>query len=1192
VSVGRQILETLESTKARRALLPHVEGPVRAYVAAALIREKRRPILIARDLEDAEDLERDLSFLLGIKVEDAAAHGIVLVADDERSPYEEYSPDQRITMDRLNALYRLARDPKRVRAVVVTPHALARKQVSPSIFDAGDYLVSRETVDRDRLIRNLVASGYNSVATVEDPGTFSVRGGIIDVFSPHRSKPVRVDLFGDEIESLRTFDPQTQRTIEELEDAVFLPAREIVFSPEAVASAVKRIEAMAEDNNLPSKKLRAIRDDIDSKIHFFGIESLLPLFHPKGLVTLDSYLPRGKDTVLMLGEREPLEELLSGMVDDAKAGYAGALTRHQLALPPEEHLTDGVAVLASLDAAVLETPAMVVKSATPVIALPVEDTRGIRSEILKATRQEQGEDLLEPVIERLRRWRQDGYVNLLVAKTRGQAERLRSLLTPKNLQVRMVRGGLDFDDLPGGDDGKSVFRDRSVHAWIVIGDITHGFVLPAGRLAILSEEEIFGQRTKTKRRRAAPPSGAFVSDLAELKPGDFVVHIDHGIGKYHGMVRFAVTGVDGDFLSLEYKNGDKLYLPVHRLRLIQKFASAEEGRVPALSLLGSQTWMSTKTKVKDTLLKMAAELLRLYAARAAQEGYKFPEPDESYTRFEAEFVYEPTPDQQKAFDDVLSDLKRTFPMDRLICGDVGYGKTEVAMRAAMMAVVARKQVTVLVPTTVLAAQHYQVFSERFANFPVKLGIVSRFQTAEDQKRTLAEAASGNIDILIGTHRILSKDVSFKELGMVIIDEEHRFGVKHKEALKKYRTKVHVLTMSATPIPRTMHMGMMGVRDLSIIATPPVDRLAVKTEVHKFSEEIIRDAVLTEIRRGGQCFVVHNRIESIDAFARMLEKLVPESRIIVGHGQMEEDQLEKVMVDFMNKHYNVLLSTTIIESGIDIQNANTIVVNRADRMGLAQLYQLRGRVGRGRVRGFCHFLVPAGNLTPDARKRIAVLQRFTELGAGFKIASHDLEIRGAGNILGKEQSGTISQVGFEMYQALLAEAIEELKGQGHKSLKEPEVQVPVTALIPDTFIPPPSERLAYYQRFNRAESDEVTFNLMQEIADLYGSPPAEVENLGSLMLVKQRLARLGALNLDYGPETKTMPPRIVIRFDAEDMKLLPTDLIKWVEKGRGARKLIPDGRVMITVKKHEDPREILSMAKELLDDLALFALRKG
>jgi len=1192
LSIADLVLSRLEG---RRVLVPHVDGALRAYLAACLVRAKKQVVLIAKNLGDAEELHRDLAFLLGVRAEDSAPAGLLLVADEERSPYEEHSPDQRMVIDRLGALYRLSREPERTRAVITTPHALARKQVPPELFAAGDYLVARERVDRDRLLGKLVASGYNSVSIVEDPGTFCVRGGIIDVYSPYLPRPIRIDLFGDEIESLRTFDPATQRNLDELEDAVLLPAREIVLSDEVIGRSTGALDQLGDELGVPSKKLRSIKEDVQNRIHFFGIESLLPLFHDH-LASLDAYLPRGENVAYLSESDEAIEAASAEIHANAELGYAEATHHHRLALRPETHLADALAVLDRGRSASLrvDLPALVSgKAPAPIVTLEAEDTRNLRAEILKATKahDEDGSDMLAPVTDRLRRFRNDGYVTLLVAHTRGQAERLKSLLVPKGVEVRLYNKPLKLSDLPGGsaaEEQRSPFRERSVHAWIVLGEITHGFVLPAGRIAILSEEEIFGQRTKSKKRRAKS-SAAFVSDLADLKVGDFVVHIDHGVGKYHGIVRLAVNGVDGDFLHLEYKDGDKLYLPVHRLALIQKFASAEDGRNPPLSKLGSQTWISTKKKVKDTLLKMAAELLRLYAARATQKGFRYPPPNEDYTRFEAEFAFEPTPDQQKAIDDVLSDLTRDFPMDRLICGDVGYGKTEVAMRGAMMATLAKKQVAVLVPTTVLAAQHYHVMSERFANFPVRIGVVSRFSSSEEQKKTLSDLAAGNLDIIVGTHRLLSKDVRYQDLGMVIIDEEHRFGVKHKEQLKKLRAQVHVLTMSATPIPRTMHMGMMGVRDLSIIATPPEDRLAVKTEVHKFSEEVIREAVLQEIRRGGQCFVVHNRVDTIESFKHMLEKLVPESRIIVGHGQMDEDLLEKVMVDFMAKQYNVLLSTTIIESGIDIPNANTIIVNRADRLGLAQLYQLRGRVGRGRQRGFAHLLIPPGNMSPDAKKRIAVIQRFTELGAGFKIASHDLEIRGAGNILGKEQSGTISAVGFEMYQALLAEAIEELKGVSHRTLKEPEVNVPVSALIPDNYVPPPSERLSYYQRLNRANDDESTYNILQEIADLYGTPPAEVENMASLMLVKQRLSRLGALTLDFGAETKSMPARVVLRFDPEEVKLSPADLVKYVEKGRGRRKLVPDGRVMINLTRFDDPREILQQAKDILDELILFGL---
>jgi transcription-repair coupling factor (superfamily II helicase) len=504
----------------------------------------------------------------------------------------------------------------------------------------------------------------------------------------------------------------------------------------------------------------------------------------------------------------------------------------------------------------------------------------------------------------------------------------------------------------------------------------------------------------------------------------------------------------------------------------------------------------------------------------------------------------------------------------------------------MLAVLSGKQVAVLVPTTVLAAQHFQVFSERFANYPVRIGIVSRFQSNALIKENLDKLKTGQLDIIIGTHRLLSKDVLFRDLGLLVIDEEHRFGVADKERLKKYRAHVHVLSMSATPIPRTLHMGFMGVRDLSMIATPPTDRLAVKTEVHKFSEDVIRDALLEEIRRGGQAFVVHNRVASIAAFERMLERLVPEARIVVAHGQMPEEHLEKVMVDFMKKEHNVLLTTTIIESGIDIPNANTIIVNRADRMGLAQLYQLRGRVGRAKKRGFAHFLIPASNLSKTARKRISVLQRFTELGAGFKVASKDLEIRGAGNIVGKQQSGQIAKVGFDMYQVLLAEAIDELKGSHRRSLREPEISLPVPALIPDAYIPGPGERLSFYQRFNAAETDEATFDLLQEITDLYGTPPAVVENLAQLMMLKQRLTRIGALGLEYGGATKTMPPRLVLRLDRDSLGMSLELLVRHVEKRADARKLTPDGKLILHVPPVEEAQEILQQSKDQLDALIL------
>ncbi|MBK6687230.1 MAG: transcription-repair coupling factor [Deltaproteobacteria bacterium] len=1186
-----RILERLLKGE-RRLLMPHITGALRAQIAAELIQKGKVPVLIAESQEDAEALYRDLAFMLGTTDELGAESGLLFFGADDKSPYEEYSPDGSAVMERIGTLYRLAREPKAVRALVVTPLALVRRHVPPSYFQkTGDYLVTGEELDRPRLLQRLADTGYNSVTVVEDPGTFSVRGGILDIYSPYRAQPIRVDLFGDTIESIRLFDPTTQRTASKIEDAIVLPAREVAYSPEVVKRATDALRHLAEEQTIPTRRINGLVEDIENRLHFFGIEMYLPLFHDEGLVSADVYLPKGEQVVYLYGSADVLHAAAADIETEVRLGYEHALAAHQLALPTASHVADSEEVLerATKSVVVVELPEVVIGD-RPKLEVAWQSTGELRSEILKATRQKsEGDEVLHPLIHRLKTWRAEGYSTVIVCQTRGAAERLRDLLTPKNLQVRLLKEPFDLRDLTaanqGGPNRQANLRDRSVHAVLALGDISAGFVLPSAHLVLLSEEEIFGQRLKRRKKKRAPAAGEFVSDLKDLKPGDFVVHVDYGIGLYNGLTKIAVNGVESDFLYIEYKGQDKLYLPVHRLRLISKYASgSEDGKKPALDKLGSTTWATTKKKIKDTLLKMAAELLRLYAVRQSMEGHAFPAPGERFAQFEAEFAFEPTVDQVKAIQDCVNDMQKAAPMDRVICGDVGYGKTEVAMRATMHAFESGKQVAVLVPTTVLAAQHFHVFSERFANFGAKIGIVSRFQEKEEIDKTLKALKEGQIDIIIGTHRLLSKDVHFKDLGLLVIDEEHRFGVAHKERLKKYRAEVHVLCMSATPIPRTLHMGFMGVRDMSVIATPPEDRLAVKTEVHKFSEEIIRDAIVKELKRGGQCFVVHNRVDSIQAFAKMLERLVPEARIGIGHGQMDEERLERVMVEFMNHQTNVLLSTTIIESGIDIPNANTMLINRADRFGLAQLYQLRGRVGRAKNRGFAYFLIPAGNLTKKARARISVLQRFTELGAGFKVASSDLEIRGAGNLLGKQQHGTISAVGFDMYQALLQEAIAELKGSHRKSLKEPEINVPIPALIPDAYLPAAGERLSFYQRFNAADTDDGAYNLLQEITDLYGNPPAEVENLAQLMLVKQRLFRIGALGLDYGAQTKLMGPRIVVRFDAEQPGVTPEQLVKYVNADPRRRKLTPEGKLVVHLASFEDPRDILTQSRSQLDEL--------
>lgn len=1177
---------------ARRVVIPSVCGSLRAQITAELIVRRRKPVVVVRDQADAEALYRDLAFLLGSSEETASERGLLFFGADDKSPYEEYSPDARAVMERLGTLYRLSEAPASVRALIVTAPALVRRQVPPAFLEAsGEYVLAGADLDREGLLKKLVASGYHQVSTVEDPGTYSVRGGIIDIFSPSRSLPVRIDLFGDEVESLHLFDPASQRNTEAIEDVFLLPAREIAFTDAVVRHALACIRDAADRLLIPTRKLHAILDDIENQLHFFGIESLLPIFHPEGLETANAYLPRGEDVVYLLDDPELVESTTDETWTEAQVGYDRACTRHELAVPPEAHLADVRDELAGLleSCRRVEWPEVHVGGGDA-LEIRWASTEAIRTEVLQATRAPgESEDILHPLVHRLKSWRGDGLSSVIVCHTRGQAERLRSMMEHRSVRLELLSEPFDLTAVlsPENTPLKSRLRNRNIHAHLALGELSGGFVLRTARLVLIAEEEIFGRRVSRSRRRTAA-AGEMVADLRDLEPGDYVVHVDHGIGQYQGMTKLAINGVESDYLHVDYRDG-KYYLPVHRLRLISKYATGGDGgREPRLDKLGAPTWTNTKRKVKDTLLKMAAELLRLYAVRQSAPADALVAPDEIYRQFEAEFPFEPTVDQQKAIDDVLNDLQKPHPMDRLICGDVGYGKTEVALRAAMLTVLGQKQVAVLVPTTVLAAQHHQVFASRFERYPARIAIVSRFQSPEEVRKTFDGLRNGTVDIVIGTHKLLSASVHFKDLGLLIIDEEHRFGVRHKERLKKLRAQVHILSLSATPIPRTLHMGFMGVRDMSMITTPPQDRLAVKTEVHKFDEDTIREAILREIRRGGQVFFVHNRVASIGAMRGFLERLVPEARIGLGHGQMQEDALEKVMVEFMNKGFNVLLSTTIIESGIDIPNANTIIVNRADRLGLAQLYQLRGRVGRSNRRGFAYFLIPAGNLTKKARARIGVLQRFTELGAGFKVASKDLEIRGAGNLLGKQQSGTIAAVGFEMYQALLSEAIAELKGAQRHALKEPELQVPTPALIPESYIKPPGERLAFYQRLGAAETDEATYDVLQEMTDLYGTPPGEVENLVQLMLVKQRLSRLGALGLDYAPESQKLPPRIVVRFDPEEPRVTPDQLVQYVQKRPSARKLTPDGRLVVHLGPIEEPQEILQRSKDQMGELLRMA----
>ncbi|MBC7793477.1 MAG: transcription-repair coupling factor, partial [Clostridia bacterium] len=657
---------------------------------------------------------------------------------------------------------------------------------------------------------------------------------------------------------------------------------------------------------------------------------------------------------------------------------------------------------------------------------------------------------------------------------------------------------------------------------------------------------------------------------------------DHGIGRYLGLSRLVLNGVDGDYVQLEYDGGDKLYVPTYRLSVLQRFRGEKATR---LDKLGGTRWAKAKQRVREAVLAMAHDLLALQARRASEPGLKLPAPDEHYTAFEANFPYEETVDQQKAIDDVLGDLQRGRPMDRLVCGDVGYGKTEVALRGAAHTVFSGYQVAVLVPTTVLAEQHGERFKERFDGTPITVEVLSRFRTSKESREILDRVREGRIDILIGTHRLLSADVQFKKLGLLVVDEEQRFGVKHKERIKQLRAEVHVLTLSATPIPRTMHMAVVGLRDLSLITTPPAARVGIRTEVARYDEELIEEVVRRELVRGGQVFFVHNRVQSINKYADMLRRMIPEARVAVGHGQMPGEELEKIMVDFVHRQSNVLVCTAIIESGIDIPSANTMIVNRADTFGLAQLYQLRGRIGRSRERAFAYLLIPPEELlTKDATERLAVLKRFSDLGSGFQIASHDLDLRGAGDLLGAEQSGNIAAVGFELYTELLKEAVERAR-TGHRTRVdvEPDIKVPVAAVLPEAYLPDPMLRLELYQRMASAETDEGVFDVYSEISDRFGEPPAEVANLAEIMVIRRRLKSVGAMSLSAANDKGLV--KIGVAF-VQDASVDRDDLTKKLQLFPARYKLLPSGRLQITVQLAEDapPAEFLRTIRQEVGQL--------
>jgi transcription-repair coupling factor (superfamily II helicase) len=1146
-------------------------GPFQALLVAEL---KRPTLLVTADEATAQALVRDLRFFVQSHhhPEDPTAPPTVgHLPAIETSPWDEVSPDRRAILSRMATLFRLSQGLS-ADVLVASAPALARRVIPRAAFaDLVDVVQKGEAIDRDSTLRILQRGGYTRAPVVEDPGTFAVRGGVIDVFVPLYRFPVRIELFGDEVESIRFFDAETQRTMRAVDEVYLHPVRETVRT--RGHQLRDRLLEAGDRAEHPSSKTRAFLDQIEKGEDFFGIESLTPAFHER-MASIAEYLPT--EQLLFVDEPDACIEALQEELEHGQAAYEARLAEHRLAFPPDDFLISTAELKALFDRNKrVEAHQLEISGADhPVVRFAIEPHRDLAIELQRA-RAEKHEELLRPLASQLREWREQGVRALIAVPNAQHAERLESLLKGYQIIPRMEKIVQPHNFL-------DVAAQRT-NVEIVLGALGHGFVLPLDGVALLSEQELFGEKAVRRPQRKGAAKKAFKpDDFRHLEQGAFVVHSLHGVGIYKGLTKLPLRSggreVPVDFLQIEY-DGGALYLPVWRLNEVQAYAGAE-GIRPKLDKLGGETWKKTRAKISKEVRQLAEELLQLYAQRKALPGHSFAlavNMETMFREFEATFPFEETPDQQKAIDDVLEDLDQERPMDRLVCGDVGYGKTEVALRAALKVVLAGKQVAVLAPTTVLVEQHANNFAARYTGLPVKVASLSRFKPAKEQQEVLKNVAAGSVDVVVGTHRLLSSDVRFKELGLLIVDEEQRFGVTHKERLKKLRTQIDCLTLTATPIPRTLHMALMGLRDLSIITTPPVDRLAIRTLVSRYNDATVVEGVKRELARGGQIFFVHNRVEDIHEWAKKLRELFPDLKIVVGHGQMPGEELEKVMVDFVDGKAEILLCTTIIESGLDIPRANTMFVNRADMFGLAQLYQLRGRIGRSKERAFCYLMIPPEeSLSSDAKKRLAVLQRFTELGGGFNIASHDLEIRGAGDLLGAKQSGAIAAVGFDTYTAMLEEAVAALKGEPVHEEHDPDLTCDLPGFIPDDYLPDVGQRLEFYRRLSTARDAQEVAEIVAEIADRYGPTPDEVGMLADIMVVKGIGRRLGARAIELNEA------RMALAL-GDDTPLEPAAVMRLVNAKNSPWKLTPDMRLSRAFLPGEKEQR-LAVAKKLLEEL--------
>ncbi|WP_457578010.1 transcription-repair coupling factor [Desulfomarina sp.] len=1113
---------------------------------------------------------------------------VLIYPGHEIPPYTPLSPDPQITAARIATLYRATEnDSKHI--IITSIEPLLRRVIPDRILkNEVEYLMAGEECDMDELLAGLVQLGYEQVSLAQSVGDFSVRGGIVDIFPPaftqedgklHRG-PVRLDFFGDTIESLRSFDPFSQRSTGEITDATLLPVTDILNrKPEENRSIGRTFIQLGKKYGWDDEETAWISDRIKNGRRFAGMEFFLPLFYGRENLqpsTVFDFLPH--ETTLVFVDPESIFQSMDITLERIEANFQSAEAEGKPALPPADLFLEKEEIKKRMAAFNQLLFTDFPKDNINSITVNTSDHRLLKQDIgLKRARI----GVLAPLSEQIFNWQNDGDKIVICCRSERHTKNLAQLLTKHNHTIKILSPPLAPDN-PVPDNQETLFLCNH--------SLSSGFSLLDEKLHLLSEIELFGAMRLGGRAAKKKQKGEPIR-FAELADGDIVVHRDHGLGIYRGLSTVELFSVVNDFMLIEYRDGDKLYLPVDRLNLISKYEGLSD-KQPKIDKLGSQSWKTTKSRIKEEVWKVAQELLDIYALREIRKGRQFSPPGHLFQELEESFPFEETPGQQKAIDDVLDDLTGEKPMDRLVCGDVGYGKTEVAIRAAFKVVEDGFQAAVLVPTTVLAEQHVKTFRERLKGFPVTVECINRFRTPAEQRRILRELAGGELNIIIGTHRLLSKDVVFHNLGLLIIDEEHRFGVAHKEKVKKMRAEVDILTLTATPIPRTLQMSLLNIRDLSVISSPPEHRRPVKTFVARYDDLVIREAVSKELRRGGQVFFVHNRVKSIYRLAASIQNLVPGARVGVAHGQMSGRELEEIMVCFVNREIDVLVSTTIIESGLDIPSANTIIINRADMLGLAEIYQLRGRVGRSSVQSFAYLLVPSiDHLSRDSRDRLRALMDCNELGGGFKLAMSDLQIRGGGNLLGVSQSGNIAAIGYDLYLDLLQKTVADLKRRGGqkdtgtiRDFIDPEINLQISAYIPASYIPDVSQRYITYRRIaalatSPADSGE---DLRDELLDRYGRIPLETENLFTIVTIKKRLCLLGIKKLEKGRDT------LVFHF-SDDTPLRPEKLLGYLEKFQGKRKknpppkITPEGRLIIS-RKMDTTRQLFEFLSGTLTDL--------